>query len=213
LNVALTRAKYGLVILGNPKVLSKQPLWNNLLVHFKENEVLVEGPLNNLKQSMVQFQKPRKLYNDKRFVPGLGPLPQDTRDFPTGPYMPSPVGGQHPMSYGDRRMGMDGPQRFPPQDNQSPFDKPPVPRAGGSKNASSSRKRNGYMDGVTHGMNAMNLGPSSHEPLTQASMSQSSHTSSLLSQPMSQDRMSALSQESFQGDDYYSSNNFVDPFM
>jgi regulator of nonsense transcripts 1 len=59
--VALTRAQYGLVILGNPKVLSKQPLWNSLLTHYKEHEVLVEGPLNNLKQSMVQFQKPRKV--------------------------------------------------------------------------------------------------------------------------------------------------------
>ncbi|KAG2302149.1 hypothetical protein Bca52824_030800 [Brassica carinata] len=53
LNVALTRARYGIVILGNPKVLSKQPLWNGAWV-------LVEGPLNNLKQSMVQFQSPRK---------------------------------------------------------------------------------------------------------------------------------------------------------
>ncbi|KAF7810028.1 regulator of nonsense transcripts 1-like protein [Senna tora] len=60
LNVALTRARYGIVILGNPKVLSKQPLWNGLLTHFKEHECLVEGPLNNLKQSMVQFQKPKK---------------------------------------------------------------------------------------------------------------------------------------------------------
>jgi regulator of nonsense transcripts 1 len=39
LNVALTRARYGIVILGNPKVLSKQPLWNALLCHFKDNEV------------------------------------------------------------------------------------------------------------------------------------------------------------------------------
>ena len=43
LNVALTRAKYGLVVIGNPKVLSKQPLWNNFLVHFKEQDALVEG--------------------------------------------------------------------------------------------------------------------------------------------------------------------------
>ena len=43
-----------MVVLGNPKVLSKQPLWNNLLVHFKDNDCLVEGPLNNLKQSMVR---------------------------------------------------------------------------------------------------------------------------------------------------------------
>ena len=35
LNVALTRARFGIVILGNPKVLSKQPLWNTLLTHYK----------------------------------------------------------------------------------------------------------------------------------------------------------------------------------
>lgn len=157
LNVALTRARYGIVILGNPKVLSKQPLWNSLLTHYKvcqeflnrvsyvsplslcfvqvqfliyqlssltsaqsafffykwscrfffladkliflldfhmkhlpsricstaryrwsmesaigililwffivqEHECLVEGALNNLKQSMVQFQKPKKVW-------------------------------------------------------------------------------------------------------------------------------------------------------
>eukprot|EP00164_Ancoracysta_twista_P012521 GFYU01019681.1.p1 GENE.GFYU01019681.1~~GFYU01019681.1.p1 ORF type:complete len:1021 (+),score=253.32 GFYU01019681.1:29-3091(+) len=68
LNVALTRAKYGLVILGNPKILSKQILWNNLLVHFKDQECLVEGPLNNLKQSMVQFQKPRRYQPENRII-------------------------------------------------------------------------------------------------------------------------------------------------
>ncbi|KAK4489187.1 hypothetical protein RD792_004981 [Penstemon davidsonii] len=95
LNVALTRARYGIVILGNPKVLSKQPLWNGLLTHYKEHECLVEGPLNNLKQSMVQFQKPKKLlwtldklyvinmaqiYNDRRLFYGGGPgmVPNDT---------------------------------------------------------------------------------------------------------------------------------------
>ncbi|CAI9784992.1 unnamed protein product [Fraxinus pennsylvanica] len=80
LNVALTRARYGIVILGNPKVLSKQPLWNGLLTHYKEHECLVEGPLNNLKQSMVQFQKPKKIYNDRRLFFGGGPgiVPNDT---------------------------------------------------------------------------------------------------------------------------------------
>lgn len=79
LNVALTRARYGIVILGNPKVLSKQPLWNGLLTHYKEHECLVEGPLNNLKQSMVQFQKPKKMYNDRRLFYGAaaGFVPND----------------------------------------------------------------------------------------------------------------------------------------
>ncbi|XP_021765730.1 regulator of nonsense transcripts 1 homolog [Chenopodium quinoa] len=79
LNVALTRARYGIVILGNPKVLSKQPLWNGLLTHYKEHECLVEGPLSNLKQSMVQFQKPKKIYNDRRLFYGAaaGVVPKD----------------------------------------------------------------------------------------------------------------------------------------
>lgn len=32
----------------------------------------MEGSLNNLKQSMVQFQKPKKVYNDRRVYPGGG---------------------------------------------------------------------------------------------------------------------------------------------
>ncbi|CAB0034085.1 unnamed protein product [Trichogramma brassicae] len=63
LNVALTRAKYGIIIVGNPRVLSKQPLWNHLLCFYKEQKVLVEGPFNNLKESMIQFSKPKKIIN------------------------------------------------------------------------------------------------------------------------------------------------------
>ena len=63
LNVALTRAKYAVIVVGNPKVLSRHVLWNHLLHHYKENHCLVEGPLTNLKESLMQFSKPRKLVN------------------------------------------------------------------------------------------------------------------------------------------------------
>ncbi|CAN8267228.1 unnamed protein product [Cochlearia groenlandica] len=118
LNVALTRARYGIVILGNPKVLSKQPLWNGLLTHYKEHECLVEGPINNLKQSMVQFQKPRKIYNDRRPFYGGGPGMVGNDNFGSGnpnadrrgsrgrggSYMPAgtpngPRPGLHPAGY------------------------------------------------------------------------------------------------------------------
>ena len=54
LNVALTRSKYGLIIVGNPKVLSKQPLWNHLLNDYKEKRVLVEGKILRLRSVLFR---------------------------------------------------------------------------------------------------------------------------------------------------------------
>lgn len=59
LNVALTRAKYGLIVLGNPRVLSRNPLWHALLSHFAELGVLVEGPLHALRPYLTPLSKPR----------------------------------------------------------------------------------------------------------------------------------------------------------
>ncbi|TDZ25893.1 Regulator of nonsense transcripts 1-like protein [Colletotrichum orbiculare MAFF 240422] len=81
LNVALTRAKYGLVIIGNPKVLSKHELWHHLLLHFKDRKCLVEGPLNNLQTSLLQFSKPRTAYRQKM---SQHPQANSPSGFPNG---------------------------------------------------------------------------------------------------------------------------------
>jgi hypothetical protein len=70
LNVALTRAKYGLVLIGNPKVLAKNSLWYMLIMAFKKQNCLVEGPLHNLKTSMMQFPQPtRRFTNNSSAAP------------------------------------------------------------------------------------------------------------------------------------------------
>ena len=66
LNVALTRARYGTIVLGNPRILARNPLWNALINHYKDAECLVEGPLNNLQHSMMTFPKPRGRPNGQR---------------------------------------------------------------------------------------------------------------------------------------------------
>ena len=62
--------RYGVVVLGNPKVLSRQALWNALLTHYKDQGCLVEGPLTNLKQSMVQLSRPKRTFDRGSF--GVG---------------------------------------------------------------------------------------------------------------------------------------------
>ncbi|PHH82161.1 hypothetical protein CDD82_6783 [Ophiocordyceps australis] len=74
LNVAMTRAKYGLVILGNPKVLSKHELWYELLRHYKDRNCLVEGPLTNLQTCLLQFSRPRSNYRQKNLYQSQYPL-------------------------------------------------------------------------------------------------------------------------------------------
>jgi regulator of nonsense transcripts 1 len=66
LNVALTRARYGIIIVGNANSLSKHQLWNNLLFHFKSNGLLVEGGLNNFKEYLLVLRNPVRFIPEKQ---------------------------------------------------------------------------------------------------------------------------------------------------
>ncbi|ELP87976.1 nonsense-mediated mRNA decay protein, putative [Entamoeba invadens IP1] len=57
LNVSITRAKYGLVVVGNPSTLSSDPLWSLYLQFFIDHNVLVHGNINNLKPFPLVLEK------------------------------------------------------------------------------------------------------------------------------------------------------------
>ncbi|KAG2435081.1 hypothetical protein HXX76_007168 [Chlamydomonas incerta] len=106
LNVALTRARFGLVVLGNPRVLSRQPLWNSLLQYFKEHGCLVEGPLTNLKASMVQLHKPKRVFDRMSF--GVGALTTNRYQPPEkvgDPLPPKATPGYGPAGSGQPGSG------------------------------------------------------------------------------------------------------------
>lgn len=55
MNVSLSRARYGTIIVGNPNTFLKDGLWKELLDYYQDRGWIVDGPLNNLKQ--VVFKK------------------------------------------------------------------------------------------------------------------------------------------------------------
>ena len=63
LNVALTRAKYGMIVIGNPILLRQDSYWNQLLHFFKKHDCLLEGSLDNAHFSRITLPRLRKAIN------------------------------------------------------------------------------------------------------------------------------------------------------
>jgi regulator of nonsense transcripts 1 len=96
--VALTRAKYGIIIVGNPKVLAKHQLWNHLIQYCKDIHVLVEGALTNLRECPLTFPKPKKMTNNSN--PGAHFMQMNTYDAREA-MVPLPMpGGSNPLIHG-----------------------------------------------------------------------------------------------------------------
>uniref|UniRef100_A0AAY5KX85 Upf1 domain-containing protein n=1 Tax=Esox lucius TaxID=8010 RepID=A0AAY5KX85_ESOLU len=234
LNVALTRAKYGVIIVGNPKALSKQPLWNHLLNYYKEQKVLVEGPLNNLRESLMQFSKPRKLVN--AINPGarfMSTAMYDAREalIPGSAYDRSSAGRPSNMYFQTHdQMGMigAGPAHMGAMNMPIPFNlvMPPMPPPGYlAQSNGPAAGRGGALKGKagrggrqrTRGMGNHGGSGQGNGPTSQASQSISSQPFSQgpltqgyinMSQPsqMSQPGLSQpeLSQDSYLGDEFKS---------
>lgn len=148
LNVALTRARCGLIVIGNAKVLSKQPLWNLLLVHFKASQLIMEGPLNYLRVSAIKFAKPLKnKFVNTRYGLGYGhtdPMLQQQMITPMPPNAANVMygfGGIGSMPYGTYVPGM--PYGQPLGFDQQPMMQPVQPQtshASGSGRSGRGRK-------------------------------------------------------------------------
>lgn len=54
MNVTLTRAKHGLIIIGNPFTLYKSEMWADLLNWYNERGLVYEGPLNMLRKVSLE---------------------------------------------------------------------------------------------------------------------------------------------------------------
>lgn len=67
MNVTLTRAKYGLAIVGNPFTLYRSEMWANLLDWYDERGNIYEGPVNALKRASL------KSFDMKALADAVGP--------------------------------------------------------------------------------------------------------------------------------------------
>ena len=91
--------RYGVIVLGNPRILARHPLWNAFINHMKDHEALMEGPLTKLVPSMMRFEPPRQRGGPRHNMHGG----MDMRG------RPPPEGGDKYDSRYDPRFSDNGP--------------------------------------------------------------------------------------------------------
>ena len=65
LNVSLTRARYGLILVGNAVALANHQLWINLLDHYQSMNLLVQGQLGSLKEITIPLPAAKRYLPEK----------------------------------------------------------------------------------------------------------------------------------------------------
>lgn len=65
MNVALTRARYGLIVLGTANVFSRNDAWANFIEYCQQSNALVEGDLNEWAPSTFARTKPEKVEEEE----------------------------------------------------------------------------------------------------------------------------------------------------
>ena len=68
LNVALTRAKYGIIVIGNPTTLKTNELWLSLLMYYQSQKCLVCGSsLDNLSSYVINLEGKKHIHSRRQF--------------------------------------------------------------------------------------------------------------------------------------------------
>ena len=82
LNVSLTRARYGLILVGNAMALSNHQLWINLLDHYQKMNLLVQGQLGSLKEVSIPLPAPKRYLPEKMVFENTEQVVKDNNNNP-----------------------------------------------------------------------------------------------------------------------------------
>ena len=82
LNVSLTRARYGLILVGNAMALSNHQLWINLLDHYQKMNLLVQGQLGSLKEVSIPLPAPKRYLPEKMVFENTEQVVKDNSNNP-----------------------------------------------------------------------------------------------------------------------------------